>query len=181
MKSLSAAWQDQIHHRLRFCCDSFFTWIFLRSFRHHFRTFCRTEMAKKRFHSSLVKFFLDSMSESWFINSMYFICISVSKLITSNNQSTATSRNMSHCRVSSLYDHIDHCFIVFEHIQQSLLMWRLNVWGDKNWHSLHHCHSSKLLPFVNRVRWRTNVTWAHNESHCSIIFFPKAATISSHD
>ena len=36
-----AASRDQIHHRLRFCCDSFFTWIFLRSFRHNFRTIGR--------------------------------------------------------------------------------------------------------------------------------------------
>ena len=34
-----------IHHRLRFCCDSFFTCIFLRSFRHHFNTFGGIEMA----------------------------------------------------------------------------------------------------------------------------------------
>ena len=30
--------------------------------------------------------------------------------------------NMSHCRASSLYDHLDHCFVVFKHIQQSFLM-----------------------------------------------------------
>ena len=35
----------QIHHRLWLCCDSLFTWIFLRSFRHHFRTIGRTEIA----------------------------------------------------------------------------------------------------------------------------------------
>ena len=40
-----AASRDQIHHRLRFCCDSFFTCIFLRSFRHHYKTIGRTEMA----------------------------------------------------------------------------------------------------------------------------------------
>ena len=32
-----AASRDQIHHRLRFCCDSFFTCIFLRSSRHRHR------------------------------------------------------------------------------------------------------------------------------------------------
>ena len=35
----------QIHHRLRFCCDSFFICIFLRSFRHRFKTIAGTEMA----------------------------------------------------------------------------------------------------------------------------------------
>ena len=27
------------------------------------------------------------------------------------------SGNMSHCRASSLHDHLDHCFIVLKHIQ----------------------------------------------------------------
>ena len=36
------------------------------------------------------------------------------------------SGNMSHCRASSLYDHLDHCFVVFKHIQQSFLLRRLD-------------------------------------------------------
>ena len=35
----------QIHHRLWFCCDFFFTCIFWRSFRHRFKTIDETEMA----------------------------------------------------------------------------------------------------------------------------------------
>ena len=27
------------------------------------------------------------------------------------------SGNMSHCRASSLFDHLDHCFVVFKHKQ----------------------------------------------------------------
>ena len=45
MRSPLAASRDQIHHRLRFCCDSFFTCIFLCSFQHHFKTIGETEMA----------------------------------------------------------------------------------------------------------------------------------------
>ena len=37
------------------------------------------------------------------------------------------SGNMSHRRASSLYDHLDHCFVVFKHIQQSFLMRRVDV------------------------------------------------------
>ena len=37
------------------------------------------------------------------------------------------SGNMSHCRASSLYDHLDHCFVVFKHLQQSFLMRRLDI------------------------------------------------------
>ena len=40
----------------------------------------------------------------------------INKLIKSNS---VGSGNMSHCRASSLYDHLDH---VFKHIQQSFLM-----------------------------------------------------------
>ena len=35
--------------------------------------------------------------------------------------------NVSHCRTPPINDHLDHCFIVFKHIQQSFLMRRLDV------------------------------------------------------
>ena len=41
------------------------------------------------------------------------------------------SGNMSHCRASLLYDHLDHCFVVFKDIQQSFLTRRIHVWGNK--------------------------------------------------
>ena len=36
---------NKAHHWSWLCCDSFFAWFCLRSFRHYFRTLCRTEMA----------------------------------------------------------------------------------------------------------------------------------------
>ena len=36
------------------------------------------------------------------------------------------SGNMSHCRASSLNNHLDHCFVVFKHIQ-SFLTRRIDV------------------------------------------------------
>ena len=36
---------NKIHHRSRFCCDSFSSWILLRSLRHCIRAHCRTEMS----------------------------------------------------------------------------------------------------------------------------------------
>ena len=51
-----AASRDQIHHRLRFCCDSFFTCIFLRSFRHHFKTIGGTEMANVEQTQKMIPF-----------------------------------------------------------------------------------------------------------------------------
>ena len=37
------------------------------------------------------------------------------------------SGNMSHCRASSLHDHLDHCLVVFKHIRQCFLMRRVDV------------------------------------------------------
>ena len=40
------------------------------------------------------------------------------------------SGNMSHCGAFFFNDHLDHCFFVFKHIQQSFLMRRLDVWKN---------------------------------------------------
>ena len=108
---------------------------FLRSFRHHFRTLCRTEMANVEQTQKMIpfitcEFFLVTVSASGFSVSMYLMWIlgvqidSIEQPIKSNS---VGSGNMSHCRASSLYDHLDHCFVVFKHIQQSFLMRRLDV------------------------------------------------------
>ena len=39
--------------------------------------------------------------------------------------------NMSHCGTPSFNDHLDHCFIVLKHIQQSFLMSRIDVGRNK--------------------------------------------------
>ena len=38
------------------------------------------------------------------------------------------SGNMSHCRTSSFYDHLDHCFVVFKDVQHRFLTRRIRVW-----------------------------------------------------
>ena len=89
---------------------------------------------KRWFHSSRVKFPLVSMSASWFLVSMYLIWILGSKLILSSNQlksNSVGSGNMSHCRASSLDDHLDDSFIVFKDLQQSFLTRRIDVWRNK--------------------------------------------------
>ena len=69
--------------------------------------------------------------------------------------------NMSHCGTSSFNDHLDHCFVVFKHIQHSFSMRKLEVWGNtinviqKRWSSLEIaclafdlCHNSqRVVPF----------------------------------
>ena len=85
---------------------------------------------KRLFHSSRVKFPFVSVSASWFLVSMHLIWILgvqidlIEQTIKSNS---VVSGNMSLCRPSSLYNHFDHCFVVFKHIQQSFLVRRIYV------------------------------------------------------
>ena len=51
--------------------------------------------------------------------------------IDSNKQpiksNSVGSGNMSHCRNSLLYDHLDHCFVVFNDVQSGFLTRRIRV------------------------------------------------------
>ena len=107
-----------------------------------------------------------SMSASWFLVSMYLIWILGSKLILSNNQSRATLRFLETCLIvgaSSLYDHLDHCFVVLKHIQQSFLIRRLDVSGNKINIIQIIDHSLRLLMCVNRVRCWTKLKWVRTQ------------------
>ena len=76
---------------------------------------------------------LVNMSASWFLVSIYLIWILGSKLIRSNIQSRATLWVLETCLIVGLLpfdNHLDHCFVVLKHIQQSFLMRRLDVWGN---------------------------------------------------
>ena len=76
---------------------------------------------------------------------------------------------MSRCRASSLYDHLDHCFVVFKHIQQSFLVRRVDVWGNKINVVQIIDHSMRLLSFLNCVRCWTNFTLVRTQvSPCFI-------------
>ena len=58
------------------------------------------------------------------------------------------SGNMSHCLASSLYDHLDHCFVFFKDVQQSFLMRKLDVSRNKVNIIQNIEHSSRLLAHV---------------------------------
>ena len=171
-----AASRDQIHHRLWFCCDSFFTCIFLRSFRHRFEIIDGTEMAdveqtqKIPFHSSRVKFPFVSMSASWFLVSMYLICgVQIDSIEQPIKSNSVGSGYMSHCRASSLYDHLDHCFVVFKHIQQSFLTRRIHLWGNEINIVQIIDHSLRLFSFLNCLRCWTNLSLVRTQvSPCLI-------------
>ena len=102
-----AASRDQIRHQLRFCCDSFFTCIFLRSFRHRFALVDGTEMADVEQNTKdgsihHVWNFPLSESASWFLVSMYLMWILRCKLIVSNNQSRASLWVLETCLIVGL-------------------------------------------------------------------------------
>ena len=92
-----ASSRDQIHHRLRFCCGFFFTWFFLRSFRHHFKTIGGTEMADVEQIQKMIPFITCEISLCQYVcelvlgvNQCIWFGSWRSKLILSNNQSRAT-------------------------------------------------------------------------------------------
>ena len=81
------------------------------------------------------------MSASWFLVSKYLICILGYKLIPSNNQSRATLWVLETCLTVSIlpmYDHLDHCFVVFKDVQQSFLKRSTARLRKYNQHCLDH-------------------------------------------
>ena len=141
-----AASRDQIHHRLRFCCYSFFTCIFLRSFRHHFKTIGGTEMADVEQTQKMIPFITCEVSFGQYVCELvlgvnvfdldFGVQIdSVKQPIKSNS---VGSGNMSHGRSSSLHDNLDHCFETaklpdeknwtFEEIKSTLSKSLITLW-----------------------------------------------------
>ena len=103
-----AASRDQIHHRLWFCCDSFFTCIFSCSFRHHFKTIGGTEMADVEQTQKMIPFITCEISRCQYVCELVFgvKCIWFGfldpKLILSNNQSRATLCVLETCLMVGL-------------------------------------------------------------------------------
>ena len=46
--------------------------------------------------------------------------------------------NMSHCGTSSFYNHLDHCFVVLKHMQQSFLMRKIGRLREHGRHYSRH-------------------------------------------
>ena len=62
------------------------------------------------------------MSASWFLLSRYLIWIlgvQIDSIEQPIKRNSVGPGDMSHCKASSLYVHLDHCFVVFKRIQQS--------------------------------------------------------------
>ena len=107
IRSPYAASRDQIHHRLWFCCDSFFTCIFSCSFRHHFRTIGRTEMVNVEQTQKMIPFITCQISLGQHV---YELVVDVNvfdldfelQMTRSNNQSRATLWVLETCLIVGL-------------------------------------------------------------------------------
>ena len=65
------------------------------------------------------------MSASCFLVSMYLILdfwVQIDSIKQPIKSNCVGSGNMSHCRASSLSDHLDHCFVVFIQIHSTKLL-----------------------------------------------------------
>ena len=187
VRSPLAASRDQIHHWFRLCCDSFFIWIFLRSFRHHFRTIDRTDMANVKQTQKMIPLVTCEISLGQHVCELVFgvnvfdldLVVQIDSIDQPIKSNSVGSGNMSHCGTSSLCDHLDHCFVVFKHIQQSFLMRRVDVWVNKINIIEIIDHSLRLLAFVNSVRWRTNFTFVRVSPFFMTLIRISNATIRS--
>ena len=95
---------DKAHQWSRFCCDSFFSWILFKSFRNCFKANCWIEMADIEHAQQMIpfvtcEFLFVGKTTSWIWVSMYLIWIFGSKLIRSNNQSSATLWVLEKCLI----------------------------------------------------------------------------------
>ena len=70
------------------------------------------------------------MSASWFLVSMYLdFGIQIDSIEQPVKGNSVGPGNVSHCGTPSFDDHLDHCFVVLKHMQQSFLMRKMNVLG----------------------------------------------------
>ena len=69
---LSLHRETKIHHRFRLACDSFFSCIFLRSFRHHFRTIDKTEMSNVKQTQEMIPLITCEISLGQYVRELVF-------------------------------------------------------------------------------------------------------------
>ena len=138
MGSLTLYRETKIRHRLRLCCGSFFTCIFLCSSRHLFKTIDGTEMTAVEQTQKMIPCITCEISLGQYVCELVLgvnvfdldLGVQVDSIEQPIKSNSVGSGNMSLYRTSSLYDHLDHCFVVFEDIQESFLTRRVHVSGN---------------------------------------------------
>ena len=176
---------SKIHRWSRFCCDSFFSWIVLRSFRHYIRAHCRTEMADIEQAQQMIPLITCEISFGFYVSELVFgvdaldldFWVQVYSIEQQVKRNSVGPGNMYHCGTPSLNDHLDHRFSVLKHIQQSFLMRKMDVWGTQSvWFKMLIIPWDRLLGPWSLSQFTTGCTFL---SWVGIVF-PRTETIRSH-
>ena len=88
------------------------------------------EQTQKMIPFVTCEFPLVSMLANWFFGVDVLdldFSVQIDSIEQSIKRNSVGPGNMSHCGTSSFYNHLDHCFVVLKHIQQSFLMRKLDV------------------------------------------------------
>ena len=107
--------------------------------RHRFKTIDGTEMADVEQTQKMIPFITCEISLGQYVCELVLgvhvydldLGVQIDSVKQPIKSNSVGSGNMSHCRASFLYDHLDHCFIVFKDIQQSFHTRRIHVRGNK--------------------------------------------------
>ena len=156
---------NETHYVSRFRCDSLFPWIVLKPFRQCVKAHFRTEVANVKQTQKMLPFITCEIPLGQYVCELVFgvkkfdldLGVQIDSVKRPIKSNSVGSGNMSHCRASSLYNHLDHCIVVFKDIQQSFLTRRIDVWGNKINIVQIIIHSMRLLLFSNCVRWSLSV------------------------
>ena len=113
--------------------------ILLYSFRHRSKTIDETEMADVEKTQKMIPFITCKISLCQYVCELVLgvnvfdldLGVQIDSIIHPIKSNSVGSGNMSLCKASSLYDHLDHCFVVFKDLQQSFLTLRMHVGGKK--------------------------------------------------
>ena len=142
---------NQTHHWSWLCCESFFTWIFLCSFRHHIRTLCRTEMANVEQTQKMIPFIACEVSLGQYVCELVFgvnvfdldLWVQIYPVEQPVKSNSVGPGYMSHRWTSSLDYH-------FWSLLRCLQTHTPKLPGEKNWTcegKNQHCPDHQSFPF----------------------------------
>ena len=126
--------RDKVQRRFRLC-NSLFSCSFLHSFRHHIRTPGRDENADIEEMEKIIAFITCAIALCQYVCELVFgvnvfdldLGVQIDSIKQPIKSNSMGSRHMSHCRASSLYDHLDYCFVVFKNVEHRTKLRRLHV------------------------------------------------------
>ena len=102
---------------------------------HRFETVNGTEMADVEQTQKMIPFITCEISLCQYVCELVLgvnvfdldLGVQIDSIEQPIKSNSVGSGNMCHCRTSSLYDHLDHCFVVFKDVQQSFPTGRIHV------------------------------------------------------